>query len=109
MTELTLEQFILLNFFCLTFNDASRCKELLNAFTALNRFSSTLSTSGFDIDGHTKNNAVSYSEVLGCVFQCSLSELLWTIIVMAKQSFFLQTASNAVEGSGLWEMWLSCI
>lgn len=45
--------------------DASKCKEILDAFTELNRCSNTLTTNGIDTDGYTKYSAVSDSEVLG--------------------------------------------
>lgn len=54
---------------CVTFKgqeyDASKCKEILDAFTELNRCSNTLTTNGIDTDGYTKYSAVSDSEVLG--------------------------------------------
>lgn len=59
MTELILEHFILTNLL------ASKCKEILDAFTELNRCSNTLTTNGIDTDGYTKYSAVSDSEVLG--------------------------------------------
>lgn len=70
MTELILEHFILTNLLvCLTFKgleyDASDCKEILDAFTELNRCSNILTTNAIDTDGYTKYSAVSDSGVLG--------------------------------------------